>query len=105
MLQPELDVLTGQRVTISYYDEVAMNMAYDCAEGCPETCENHGYVRRINGDCQCFCPPYLGELCHNYCKKKKVAESLYFYNRANHLAAENGSSKEQRIFHNQRYHL
>ena len=61
MLDPALDKLAGQRVSISYYDEVAINKAYDCADRCPQRCQNHGYARRVRGRCRCFCPPFIGE--------------------------------------------
>ena len=61
MLRPELETLLGQRLGFTYYDEVAMNLAYDCADGCTDNCENNGYVRKVNGVCTCFCPPYVGQ--------------------------------------------
>ena len=61
MLDPALDKLAGQRVSISYYDEVAINKAYDCADRCPQRCQNHGYARRVRGRCRCFCPPFIGK--------------------------------------------
>lgn len=66
MNNPELESLAGQRLTASYYDEVAMNRAYDCADGCPERCENHGYARKVNNICQCICPPYIGREYNEY---------------------------------------
>ena len=67
MKKPELDILAGQRVSASYYDEVAMNQAYDCADGCTNNCANDGYVRRVAGVCTCFCPPYLGIHLYIHC--------------------------------------
>lgn len=65
MRKPELNVLPGQRIGPSYYDVVAMNQAYDCGEGCTNSCENDGYVRWIDSRCTCVCPPYIGKSHHS----------------------------------------
>lgn len=52
----------GQRISFSWNDEVGLNKYYQCDDGCPLTCQNGGYVRRLDdGSCRCFCPPGLGE--------------------------------------------
>jgi len=62
MKRAELTSLMGNRQSASYYDEVALNIAYNCEEDCPaNVCDNHGYVRKEAGVCTCFCPPFIGQ--------------------------------------------
>ncbi|XP_067942786.1 uncharacterized protein [Watersipora subatra] len=55
----------GQRIGISWLDEVAVNKYYDCKKDCQISCANGGYVRKLtSGVCTCVCPPGLaGSTC------------------------------------------